>query len=220
MNKKCFCIDCGVLLGKQAYTHKTKRCRSCSTKKQLSISKNHPMYGKNHSLKTRKIMSKIKKELLKNPKNNPAYKDGRSIKNYYCSDCGIKLKCYKSKRCFRCAAIYRLLNNKSKIKFQDTDIELKVKEELQKRKIKFIHPYKIPKYPHMADYYIPKYNLIIECDGLYWHQLPKHIKKDKINNYTMRNKGYRVKRLKGKNILKNKVNYNKLLKEETCQTIQ
>jgi very-short-patch-repair endonuclease len=103
-----------------------------------------------------------------------------------------------------------MLSNKSKIKFMDTDIELKFKEELIKRNIKFIHPYKIPKYPHLADFYIPNCNLIIECDGSYWHQLPKHIKKDKINNYTMRNKGYFVKRLKGDAILEERINYDKM----------
>ena len=90
----------------------------------------------------------------------------------------------------------------------DTDIELKLKNELLKRKIKFIHPYRIKN--HIADFYIPKYNLIIECDGKYWHSKPKDIKRDRKHNIIMRNGGYYVKRLKGNSILKNKVNYDKM----------
>jgi very-short-patch-repair endonuclease len=270
--KLVYCLDCKKLLNQNAYFKKNKRCRSCSQKyrlrniekhpmygkkhtlktrkkiglfhkgkklslkhreklslsklgkknpnygkrysleyrKKLSLAKkgkNHPGYGKKRSLKTRKKMSISQKERLKNPKNNPAYKDGRTLRKYYCVCCGKKLKSYTAKRCTFCY----LLNKNRRQRLFDTDIELIVKKELLKRKIKFKHPYRIKNHP--ADFYITKYNLIIECDGAYWHNKPGAKEKDNQQSSMMRNAGYYVKRLKGENILKKRINYNELLEK-------
>ena len=46
---------------------------------------------------------------LKNPKHHPSYIDGRTLKKYYCKDCGKELSSYLQKRCLKC---YRKLMSK------------------------------------------------------------------------------------------------------------
>jgi len=84
MNK---CKDCGK---------KTKgfgiRCQSCANT------------GKKHSNKTKKQMSETRIRLgLAKGKNNNHYKDGCSLKDYYCLDCGIKLSGYPAIKCLSCS---------------------------------------------------------------------------------------------------------------------
>lgn len=37
------------------------------------------------------------------------------------------------------------------------------------------------------DFYLPKYNILIECDGDYWHADPKKYKKEDLNAIQKRN---------------------------------
>jgi len=76
----------------------------------------------------------------------------------------------------------------------DTSIELKVKEYLRELGIKYVHPYYLkPKF--ILDFYVPSLNLIIECDGDYWHSLPKVVKRDKAKNNYLTKRGFRLLRL-------------------------
>ena len=52
----------------------------------------------------------------------------------------------------------------------------------------------------IVDAYIPSLNLIIECDGVYWHSLPKAIIKDKIKNKYFKSEGFNLLRLTEKEI--------------------
>lgn len=47
---------------------------------------------------------------------------------------------------------------------------------LKEEKISFEYEYKIGKF--WADIYIPNYNMLIECDGEYWHNYPNGTEKD------------------------------------------
>src|SRR3990167_6045896 len=47
----------------------------------------------------------------------------------------------------------------------------------------------------IVDVYIPDFNLIIECDGNYWHSLDKVIKRDKAKNAYLSACGYNLLRL-------------------------
>jgi len=95
---------------------------------------------------------------------------------------------------FRKNTILYIVNNP---KFTETSIERKTKKFLEKLNIKFFHPYWINniKHHYAADFYLPKQNLVIECDGDYWHRRPEIIKKDKTRNKEMKNVGYKVLRL-------------------------
>lgn len=48
---------------------------------------------------------------------------------------------------------------------------------------------------YTADFYIPSQNLVIECDGDYWHSLPGRSGHDRRKDTFLRNRGYRVVRL-------------------------
>ena len=53
----------------------------------------------------------------------------------------------------------------------------------------------------LVDAYIPQKNLIIECDGNYWHSLGRVKKKDKAENAYLNKCGFNVLRLKEEEIL-------------------
>jgi len=96
--KKLYCKDCGKLLAKYACYHKTKRCHSCSTKKQLKNPKNHPMFGRRGE-------------------SCVLWKGGVSFKKTYCVDCkkllNINAHYYNTTRCGSCSAKKRLSNPKN-----------------------------------------------------------------------------------------------------------
>ena len=49
--------------------------------------------------------------------------------------------------------------------------------------------------PYIVDFYLPGHNLIIECDGDYWHSLPGRKEKDQKRDRWLRGHGYEVLRL-------------------------
>lgn len=46
-----------------------------------------------------------------------------------------------------------------------------------------------------VDFYLPAFNLVLECDGEYWHSLPKAQKNDLKRDKWFRGQGYRVARI-------------------------
>lgn len=80
-------------------------------------------------------------------------------------------------------------------KFKNTDIERTTKLELRKlrkkNKIpKFIFQFRIGKY--VVDFYIPKWKLVIECNGTYWHLGFARKVRDMRKKEYLERKGYRV----------------------------
>ena len=51
-----------------------------------------------------------------------------------------------------------------------------------------------------VDIYIPELNLVVECDGNYWHNLPEQKHTDIRRDYWLRSQGYRVVRIWGSEI--------------------
>ncbi len=49
---------------------------------------------------------------------------------------------------------------------------------------------------YVVDFYLPEHNLVIECDGEYWHNLPENIARDKRKDTYLRKRGYNILRLK------------------------
>lgn len=85
----------------------------------------------------------------------------------------------------------------------DTSIEKKMQDSLRQLKIDFITHKRISNIEHAynCDIFVPSMNLIIECDGDYWHQPYPHGKEiDLIRSREMRERGYRVLRLWGSEI--------------------
>lgn len=80
-----------------------------------------------------------------------------------------------------------------------TSIEIKVADELSKRGLVF-EEQKLINEKFSVDFYLPDINLIIEADGDYWHSIPKNIKKDFSKNKYLHLCGYKMLRLREKNI--------------------
>jgi len=51
-----------------------------------------------------------------------------------------------------------------------------------------------------VDFMLPKRNAVIECDGVYWHDLPEVIERDRRKDRYLRSRGYRVFRFTGDEI--------------------
>jgi len=100
--------------------------------------------------------------------------------------------------------IRRLENNE--MPFVNTKIERKIAKELTKRKIPYIAQYTIDR-RFVCDFVIPSLNIVIECDGDYWHANPKiydikkldkrqkeKVERDKIKDKRLKELGWRVVR--------------------------
>jgi very-short-patch-repair endonuclease len=74
---------------------------------------------------------------------------------------------------------------------KSTSIERKVYEELKNRGLLF-EKQKLINGKFLVDVYIPSLNLIIECDGDYWHSLDRVIKRDKTKNAYLTKCGYNI----------------------------
>jgi hypothetical protein len=84
-----------------------KQCQKCYTKTLKG--KNNPMFGKKRpDLSKRNKLNPMKGE------NNPSYKDGRSLVEKFCKDCGKRLFSYRSIRCQKCYFKIRISWNKNK----------------------------------------------------------------------------------------------------------
>lgn len=79
-----------------------------------------------------------------------------------------------------------------------TSIELKVMNELKRLDIEYISQYRVENF--LYDLYISRWNLLIECDGDYWHSLEKAIERDKLKDECAKRNGFKLLRLKEKTI--------------------
>jgi len=78
---------------------------------------------------------------------------------------------------------------------KDTSIEVKMQSILDELNIKFItHKYIDIEHGYQCDIFIPLLNLIIECDGDYWHKRPYGRKIDVIRSNELRVSGYKLLR--------------------------
>ena len=86
-----------------------------------------------------------------------------------------------------------------KIHKEDTYIEKLIENILLFNDIGFVkqYPYEIG----IADFFVPESNLIIECDGDYWHNQPAYIKRDKGKTEWLENNDYLVLRFKENEIV-------------------
>jgi very-short-patch-repair endonuclease len=47
------------------------------------------------------------------------------------------------------------------------------------------------------DFYLPKFNLLVEFDGSFFHRLETQQENDKFKNWLAKHRGYRLVRIKG-----------------------
>lgn len=79
----------------------------------------------------------------------------------------------------------------------NTKPELLFKEILQSLNIEYKHNYPLFNIEHSypADFYLKKYNMIIEIDGTYWHNYPYGLEKDHIRTQEIFDAGMNVLRI-------------------------
>ena len=105
-----------------------------------------------------------------------------------------------------------------KLKIKETSIEKMIRYGLEKRKINFIPQFPI-QYIAIVDFYIPENNIIIQCDGDFWHHsdwAKKHGKEesDKKQNIFLLKMGYTLFRFTEKEIKKSPQEcINKIIKQ-------
>lgn len=123
------------------------------------------------------------------------------------------LRDYVSLVCHHCKKTFQLPRwdlNRGRGKFCSYDCFVKYKGEssleermrkiLIKFKIRFLQEYKIGRFH--ADFLIPELNLVLECDGEYWHLSKKGAQRDKRKDRLIGKLGYKILRLSGQKILK------------------
>lgn len=188
-----FCEYCGkqiiptyIMASSRWRSGRVKYCsRTCMGKDNLA-----PYWGKPLSKAALEKMSKTKKRQGKwAGKNNPNW-GGRITRGH--------TESIKNREAQR----QRMLNGgASKARRAQggkrSSIEIAIKKILVKYSILFESQYLIEN--HCVDFFIPP-NIVIECDGTYWHSLPEQQIRDRRNNIIMRKLGFKILRLPERDI--------------------
>lgn len=110
------------------------------------------------------------------------------------------------------------------VPIKDTKIEVKIQDYLKLLNIDFFtHQYiKEIKHRYQCDILVPSLNLVIECDGDYWHKYPIGKDIDHIRTKELIKKGFKVLRLWGSeikviSISDFKKRLEKYAQQKTCQ---
>lgn len=101
------------------------------------------------------------------------------------------------------AGVVGVFRNKN-WKYHSTSIENFFIGECERLNISYKRQYPIEKYGHQYDFYISKYNLLVEMDGGYFHNLPHQKVKDLEQMEKSKKLGYNIVRITDKQIKKNK----------------
>lgn len=78
-------------------------------------------------------------------------------------------------------------------KFKNTGIEIKIEQELIKRRLNYQKQVPLCKIA-IVDFYLPEYRIVIQADGDYWHNLPKQKEKDIKQDSVLTFNGFNVYR--------------------------
>ncbi len=87
----------------------------------------------------------------------------------------------------------RMQATRKAIKRFSTSIERAIEEMLDSLGVQYESQKHIDQY--IVDIFIPSKGLIVECDGDYWHSLPRVLKRDKERDKYLRGLGYQIVRI-------------------------
>ncbi len=165
----------------------------CSRLRKLNILR--PVGSKMLSPEQKKSNSKMVKNLWKNQeyrenqynkkKGRTSHRKGKSLEELYDKETAKRLK-------------KLLIDNRAKQIFpkKDTKIEVKVRKFLDILQIEYFqHKYMNINHSYQCDFFIPELNLVVECDGVYWHSYPTGREIDHIRTGELLSKGFKVLRL-------------------------
>jgi very-short-patch-repair endonuclease len=178
-------------------------------KDQKMYGKDNPFYGKHHTKSTKNVLRAYTLKQFSDgmPAETRIKISNSCIGKKQLDETKLKISQYRTgktmssqqKEKIRKAVIKNM--NDGKVNTRDTSIEKLIENKLLFNNITYIkqYPYELG----VADFWLPEYNIIIECDGDYWHSLP-HIKtKDVKKTEWLQDNEYLVYRLSEKAILSN-----------------
>ena len=190
---------------------------SANTKQVMSDSANSyyeefgtrksPMKGKSHRedskiLTSSKLKGRISPMLGKTPWNKNKKLTETHIRNLVLSHLGnkqsenTKRKQKETWNKLEYKKIARDRRAKQIVPRFDTSIEIKIQQFLESLKIDYFkHKYLNIEHSYQCDLFIPSLNLVIECDGNYWHKYPTRTEIDNIRTEELIKEGFKVLRL-------------------------
>ena len=181
--------------------HKVNEGRKHTDKTRLNISKSHLEIHKikEYGFKRNHIKFTDKGDFKKGHKG---YWTGRKRDNSWLKDYQFKKGEHSSIFTeFKKGDLNLIKKNKERrakqiFPVKDTSIEVKIQNFLKELKIEFFtHQYIKIEHGYQCDILIPSMNLVIECDGDYWHKYPIGNDIDHIRTSELLSKGFKVLRL-------------------------
>lgn len=205
---KTICNFCGKQFDVWIYQSKTDRKKYCSrsclflaSRKNITIKckQCEKDFNVNPCKKNRIFCSKSCSAQFqmkgKKGSNSHNWKGGRVTNR--CGICDKEFQPHRGqiKRGFGkfCSHSCRAINGILKRRTFGTSIERIFEYELKKSGLKYYTQKPLPYFRTIPDFFIDP-NICIYCDGDYWHNLPKQIKKDLTINDMLKNNGYKVYR--------------------------
>tara|TARA_R110000803_G_C11917729_1_gene313979 strand:+ start:116 stop:991 length:876 start_codon:yes stop_codon:yes gene_type:complete len=152
-----------------------KTCKKCSLDKQKG--KGNPFYGKKHTDDTiKKIKDKSigirRSDHMSKPKYKKMFSDMK--KKLWLSG-----KMEETRK--KLSKMMREKHRNGELKsFNISKAEIEIVNKLKNKNIECIHSFRIDS--KIFDIYLPKYNLLIEYNGDYWHCNPTKYKSDYLNH--------------------------------------
>lgn len=113
----------------------------------------------------------------------------------YCVRCGkaMELQPSRARERVYCSVDCQLIDQAELRKGDKrTSIEVAMASVLDALDVQYVEQYPIRWYA--CDFYLPDHNLVIECDGDYWHSTPEAKRNDKRKNTYLRKYGYKLLR--------------------------
>lgn len=165
---------------------------STETKKRMAIAKRKRIeeLGYINSPETRKKLSEIMKRKWANEEITELQRTHikrQGINTQFKKGHEVSEKTREAVRKSRAKQIFPI---------KDTKIEVKIQKFLKQLGIEFFtHQRMNIKHSYQCDIFIPSINLIIECDGNYWHKYPIGTRIDHIRTKELISKGFKVLRL-------------------------
>lgn len=187
-----------VLIGKNTWSKGKKL--SDDTKTKLSISHKGIIFTEKH--KNRISRSRKEKFIMQGFLNSKSARDkmSKSLKGHIgCVPWNLGKPAWNKGIIMKDSMKAKMREHRAKQIFpvKDTTIEVKIQNFLRELNIEFFtHQYmKEIEHAYQCDIFIPSKNLVIECDGNYWHSYPTGTEKDKIRTSELIEKGFKVLRL-------------------------
>jgi len=148
-----------------------------------------------NKLKGHSVSIETRNKISLSNKNNPLLL-GKGTRHKQAAKDKIRLANIGKKHSVKTIDKIKAARKKQILPVKDTSIEVKIQNFLKKLGIEyFTHQYMKIEHGYQCDVLIPSINLVIECDGDYWHKYPIGNDVDHIRTSELLEKGFKVLRL-------------------------